>query len=68
MYGVDRRDLTVDCAIFGRVAFIPFLVAGDPDLETTATALQRLDAVGASIIELGVPYSVGTMGVCNWYQ
>lgn len=41
-----------------RVAFIPFLVAGDPDLDTTATALQRLDAIGADVIELGVPYSV----------
>lgn len=41
----------------GQVAFIPFIVAGDPDLETTALALQRLDAIGASVIELGVPYS-----------
>lgn len=40
-----------------RVAFIPFLCAGDPDLETTAEALRRLDAVGADVIELGVPYS-----------
>ncbi len=41
-----------------RVAFIPFLVAGDPDLETTEEALKRLDAAGADVIELGVPYSV----------
>ncbi len=41
-----------------RVAFIPFICAGDPDLDTTAEALKRLDAVGASVIELGVPYSV----------
>ena len=41
-----------------RVAFIPFLVAGDPDLATTATALQKLDALGSDVIELGVPYSV----------
>ena len=33
-------------------------MAGDPDLESTAEALQRLDAVGADVIELGVPYSV----------
>jgi len=39
------------------VAFIPFLCAGDPDLETTAAALRKLDEVGADIIELGVPYS-----------
>jgi hypothetical protein len=41
-----------------RVAFIPFLVAGDPNLETTAIALKKLDEAGATVIELGVPYSV----------
>jgi tryptophan synthase alpha chain len=38
-------------------ALIPFITAGDPDLETTAKALQILDSKGADIIELGVPYS-----------
>ena len=38
-------------------ALIPFITAGDPDLETTAKALQTLDSQGADIIELGVPYS-----------
>lgn len=38
-------------------ALIPFLTAGDPNLETTAEALQALDRAGADIIELGVPYS-----------
>ena len=38
-------------------ALIPFITAGDPDLETTATALQILDRSGADLIELGVPYS-----------
>ena len=38
-------------------ALIPFITAGDPDLETTAQALQILDSKGADIIELGVPYS-----------
>jgi tryptophan synthase alpha chain len=36
---------------------IPFITAGDPDLETTAEALRILDRSGADIIELGVPYS-----------
>jgi tryptophan synthase alpha chain len=36
---------------------IPFLTAGDPDLETTAKALRVLDRNGADLIELGVPYS-----------
>lgn len=38
-------------------ALIPFITAGDPDLETTAEALRTLDRNGADIIELGVPYS-----------
>jgi len=38
-------------------ALIPFITAGDPDLATTASALQILDRSGADMIELGVPYS-----------
>ncbi|PHM11230.1 tryptophan synthase subunit alpha [Nostoc sp. 'Peltigera malacea cyanobiont' DB3992] len=38
-------------------ALIPFITAGDPDLETTAKALQVLDRNGADIIEVGIPYS-----------
>ncbi|CEJ44335.1 tryptophan synthase subunit alpha [Umezakia ovalisporum] len=38
-------------------ALIPFITAGDPDLTTTAAALQVLDHHGADMIELGVPYS-----------
>jgi tryptophan synthase alpha chain len=38
-------------------ALIPFLTAGDPDLETTTEALRVLDRSGADLIELGVPYS-----------
>ncbi|WP_088894088.1 tryptophan synthase subunit alpha [Leptolyngbya ohadii] len=41
----------------GECALIPFITAGDPDLETTAKALQILDRSGADLIELGVPYS-----------
>jgi tryptophan synthase alpha chain len=41
----------------GQCALIPFITAGDPNLETTAAALQILDRSGADIIELGVPYS-----------
>ncbi|BAZ70709.1 MAG: tryptophan synthase subunit alpha [Pelatocladus maniniholoensis HA4357-MV3] len=38
-------------------ALIPFVVAGDPNLEITAEALRVLDSNGADLIELGVPYS-----------
>jgi len=37
--------------------FIPFVTAGDPDLETTVRLVLELDRRGASLVELGVPYS-----------
>jgi tryptophan synthase alpha chain len=36
---------------------IPFITAGDPDLETTGKLLVELARAGASIIELGIPFS-----------
>ncbi|WKT80220.1 tryptophan synthase subunit alpha [Thermosynechococcus sp. PP45] len=45
------------CRARQRCALIPFLTAGDPDLETTVAALKALDAHGADLIELGMPYS-----------
>ncbi|XP_042480172.1 tryptophan synthase alpha chain-like [Macadamia integrifolia] len=41
----------------GKVALIPFVMAGDPDLSTTAEALKVLNSCGSDIIEVGVPYS-----------
>ncbi len=41
----------------GRMALMPFLMAGDPDLETSAAILLRLQEEGADVIELGIPYS-----------
>ncbi len=40
-----------------RKAFIPFVTAGDPDLDTTAAAVRELAACGAGPIEIGFPYS-----------
>jgi tryptophan synthase alpha chain len=41
----------------GRGGFIPFITAGDPDLETTRALLVELARAGATLIELGVPFS-----------
>lgn len=41
----------------GRKGFIPFITAGDPDLETTAGLLVELGRAGATVIEVGVPFS-----------
>ena len=38
-------------------AFIPFITCGDPDLETTAAAVRAMEANGADLIELGIPFS-----------
>ena len=40
-----------------RKAFIPYITAGDPHLETTAPLILELEKSGADIIELGVPFS-----------
>src|SRR5688500_2488021 len=41
----------------GEAALIPFITAGDPDLQTTLRIMRALDAGGADCIELGVPFS-----------
>jgi tryptophan synthase alpha chain len=41
----------------GRKGFIPFITAGDPDLATTEQLLTELAHAGATVIELGVPFS-----------
>lgn len=38
-------------------AFIPFITAGDPDLETTEKLLIEMSKNGADIIEIGIPFS-----------
>jgi len=41
----------------GKKALAPFVTAGDPDADTTVAVLETLDQAGASLCELGVPYS-----------
>ncbi len=41
----------------GRSAFIAYITAGDPDLETTVQLVRSLEEAGADIVELGVPFS-----------
>lgn len=38
-------------------ALIPFVTAGDPEIKTTLKILRALEAAGADMIELGVPFS-----------
>ncbi|MDA0237417.1 MAG: tryptophan synthase subunit alpha [Proteobacteria bacterium] len=46
-----------ELSITGRKALIPFITAGDPDLETTLSLLSALVRSGSDIIELGIPFS-----------
>lgn len=41
----------------GEAALIPFLTAGDPDLETTLSLALAAEAGGADLLEIGVPFS-----------
>lgn len=41
----------------GKKGFIPFITAGDPSLEITAELLVELAKAGATVLELGVPFS-----------
>jgi tryptophan synthase alpha chain len=38
-------------------ALVPFIVAGDPNLDATRGLVRELEARGADLIELGVPFS-----------
>lgn len=40
-----------------RAALITFMVAGDPDIETSAAVLETLPKAGADMIEIGMPFS-----------
>jgi tryptophan synthase alpha chain len=41
----------------GKAGFVPFLMAGDPDLGVTRELLRAAADAGADLIELGVPFS-----------
>ena len=41
----------------GRSAFITFLMAGDPDLDTSLAIIKALPKAGADIIEIGMPFT-----------
>ena len=41
----------------GRMAFMPFVTAGDPDVSTTVELIRLLRDCGVDLIEVGFPYS-----------
>lgn len=54
----DRISATfAACKEKGRAAFVAYLMAADPDIETSYQNLLALQASGADIIELGAPFT-----------
>jgi tryptophan synthase alpha chain len=55
---MSRLDkLFSDLRQSNRKAFMPFVTAGDPDLDFTADVIRELDRRGCSMCEVGIPYS-----------
>jgi tryptophan synthase alpha chain len=50
-------ELFTNLHAVGRKAFMPFITAGDPDLEFTARLLAELVGRGSHLCEVGIPYS-----------
>ncbi|MDR5652154.1 tryptophan synthase subunit alpha [Ruixingdingia sedimenti] len=41
----------------GRKAFVAYIMAGDPDMETSLQIMRGLPAAGVDVIELGLPFT-----------
>lgn len=41
----------------GHKAFIPFITAGDPDIDSTEEFIKALERAGSTLIEIGIPFS-----------
>jgi tryptophan synthase alpha chain len=54
---VRTETARVQRAFQGRKAFIAYITGGDPTPEHTVSLVQALERGGASLIELGVPFS-----------
>lgn len=52
-----QAELFAVCKVQDRAAFIPFLVAGDPDSDTSVELIVAAEQGGADLIEIGIPYS-----------
>ena len=50
-------DLFTNLRADGKKALMPFVTAGDPDLDFTAAVLKELVAGGCHLCEVGIPYS-----------
>ncbi|WP_240375583.1 tryptophan synthase subunit alpha [Bacillus piscicola] len=54
---MSRKNVYEAAATAEYPLFIPFIMAGDPDAETTIELALAMEEAGAHILELGIPYS-----------
>ena len=50
-------DTFARCRAAGRTGLVTYVAAGDPTLARTPGVLRALEAGGADVLELGVPFS-----------
>lgn len=50
-------DCFADLRSRGETALVPFVTAGDPDLDTTEALVLAMAEAGGDVIELGIPFS-----------
>ena len=45
------------CKSENRIAFVPFVVIGDPNIDDSIAIIKQLIDSGADALELGIPFS-----------
>ena len=61
--------IKIEEAFKNKKAFIPFVLAGYPNLEATEKFIIKMAEVGADLIEIGIPFSdpVAEGTVIQWF-
>ncbi len=57
MSGRSIAETFAELRSAGRAGFIPFIMAGDPNLDASLSLMQAAAEAGADLIEVGVPFS-----------
>lgn len=55
MTRIDRKFAALHAE--GKKAFVSYIMAGDPDVETSLAVMKGLPAAGVDIIEIGLPFT-----------
>jgi tryptophan synthase alpha chain len=55
MTRIDQKFAALKAA--GKKAFVSYIMAGDPDVETSLAVMKGLPAAGVDVIEIGLPFT-----------